>query len=586
MAKETVFFELNGRPVQIEVDSDAILVDVLREDLRLTGTKRGCGNGECGACTVIIDGEPVASCIYPAVKVQGKKVVTIEGLGTAEKLHPLQKYFLRDGAVQCGFCTPGELLTAKALLDKNPNPAEEEILQAISGNLCRCTGYKKIAAAVKNAAAEIRGEEVENGKLTAWDADSGAIGRSVPRKEGVAKVLGQAVFADDLQFPGMLYGMVLRSKYPHALIKGINTDRASALPGVEAVLTSKDIPGSNKMGILAKDEQALAGDRVRFIGEPVALVAARSKSLAREALKLIEVDYDPLPVVNSPLEAMAEGAVKVHPQGNVQHHRKIRSGNIEEAFRQAHLVVEDTFKTQLVEHAYLEPESGVALLEGDTMTIYAVSQGPHYQRNEVASVLGWPVNRVRIAQTTTGGGFGGKIDVSVHPYIALLALKTGKPVKMTYSRAESMAASTKRHPFIMKYKLGVDREGRLVAAEVEIIGDTGAYASFGPAVLTRSAVCALGPYYCPNVKIDAYAVYTNNPIAGAMRGFGSPQMSIAHEALMDLLAEKLGLSPVEIRRRNVFKDGSVTHTGQLLKAGVGMSRTLEEAARESGLQEG
>lgn len=584
MSEETLQFTLNGAPVQLTVASDAFLVDVLREQLGLTGTKRGCGNGECGACTVLIDGEPVASCMYPIMKVQGRSVLTVEGLGTAQSLHPLQKHFLLEGAVQCGFCTPGILLAAKALLDKNPDPTEREIVEAISGNLCRCTGYKKIVKAIQAAAREIRGEECELETSARSGAAGGAIGRPAIRKEGIAKVLGEAKFADDLSFPGMLYAKVLRSSHPHALIRSINVDRARSLPGVEAVLTARDIPGRNRMGINIKDEVVLAEDKVRFIGEAVAIVAARTQALAEEALKLIEVDYEPLPVVSSPLEAMVEGAPLVHAQGNILHHRKIRRGDVEEGFRQAHVIAGDTFKTQMVEHAYIEPEAGVALMEGDSLVLYAVSQGVHYHRSDVAAVLGWPVNRVRVVQTTTGGGFGGKIDLSVHPYIALLAVKTGKPVKMVYSRAESIAASPKRHPFIMTYKFGADREGKLVAAEVKIIGDTGAYASYGPAVLTRSAVCALGPYYVPNVKIDAYTVYTNNPIAGAMRGFGSPQIAVAHEAIMDQLAEKLGLTPVEIRRRNVFHDGSVTHTGQVLAAGVGIEETIIKAAEHSGLE--
>ncbi len=582
MPKEALYFELNGLSTKIEIESDALLIDVLREDLRLTGTKRGCGNGECGACTVLIDGEPVASCMYPAMKVQGHRVLTVEGLGSQDKLHPLQKYFLSEGAVQCGFCTPGVLLTAKSLLDKNSSPTEEEILTAISGNLCRCTGYKKIVTAIQATACELRGEAATSGSVWRQEAGRGPVGRSVPRKEGVAKVTGQAQFADDLQFPGMLYAKVLRSAYPHALIHSIDTERARSLPGVEAVMTARDIPGKNRVGMIVKDAVVLAEEKVRFIGEAVALVAARTKAQADQAAELIRVDYEPLPVLSSPLEAMAEGVPLVHAKGNILQHRKVRRGDVEEGFRQSYVVVEDVFKTQMVEHAYLEPEAGVALMDGDSMVIYAVSQGVHYHRNEVAAVLGWPVNRVRVIQTTTGGGFGGKIDLSVQAFIALLTWQTGKPVKLVYTREESMAASPKRHPFIMKYKFGADREGRLMAAQVEIIGDTGAYASLGTSVLTRSAVNGLGPYLFPNVKVDAYTVYTNNPISGAMRGFGSPQTSIAHEALMDRLGEKLGLSPAEIRRRNLFQEGSVTYTGQVLKA-VGIAQTLEAAVVQSGL---
>lgn len=583
---KTLTMEVNGKTVTLEVEPDAMLVDVLREKLGLTGTKRGCNSGECGACTVLVDGEPVASCMYPALKAQGKKILTIEGLGSEGNLHPLQDMFLEKGAVQCGFCTPGVILAAKALLDKNPNPSEQEIRVAISGNLCRCTGYAKIVEAVKAAAALLRGEQPEPAPAQEEKpGELGAIGRNTRRVDGVPKVLGKAKFAADLVFPNMLYAKVLRSPYPHARILSINTAKAAALPGVAAVLTAKDIPGRNRYGIIIKDQPVLAEDKVRFAGEAVAIVAAENERLAEEALSLIEVEYEELPVVTSALEAMREDAPKVHEAGNVLHHRKIRKGNVEEGFAQAAVIVEDTFKTQLVEHAYIEPEAGVAVPEPDgRLTIYAVSQGVHYVRNEIAAILGWPVNRVRVVQTVTGGGFGGKIDLSVHPYIALLAVKTGRPVKLVYTREESMLASTKRHPFIMTYKIGATKEGKLIAAEVKIIGDTGAYASYGPAVLTRSAYCSLGPYDIPNVKVDAYTVYTNNPIAGAMRGFGAPQMAIAHESIIDTLAEKLGLSPVEIRLKNAFTEGSETPAGQVLVAGVGIKETIIQAAARAGLK--
>jgi CO/xanthine dehydrogenase Mo-binding subunit len=402
--------------------------------------------------------------------------------------------------------------------------------------------------------------------------------------DGLPKVLGKAKFAADLAFPNMLHAKVLRSPHPHARILGIDTSKALALPGVAAVLTAKDVPGRNRYGILVKDQPVLAEEKVRFAGEAVAIVAAASERLAEEALSLIEVRYEELPVVSSPLEAMREDAPRVHEDGNILHWRKIRKGDVEEGFARAAVIVEDTFKTQLVEHAYLEPEAGVAVPETGRLTIYAVSQGVHYIRSEIAAILGWPLGRVRVVQAVTGGGFGGKIDLSVHPYIALLAAKTGRPVKLVYTREESMLASTKRHPFIMTYKIGATGEGKLIAAEVKIIGDTGAYASYGPAVLTRSAYCSLGPYAIPHVKVDAYAVYTNNPIAGAMRGFGAPQMAIAHESIIDLLAEKLGMSPVELRLKNAFTEGSETPAGQVLAAGVGIKETILQAAARAGLK--
>ncbi|MBF7084462.1 molybdopterin-dependent oxidoreductase [Desulfallas sp. Bu1-1] len=555
------------------------LVDVLREKLGLTGTKKGCNSGECGACTVLLDGQPVASCVLPALKAQGKQIITVEGLGTAKELHPLQKAFLVHGAVQCGFCTPGMLMSAKALLDKNPSPTPEEIKMAISGNLCRCTGYKKIIDAVMAAAAELRGEKT----ITMPTVGEQVVGSSVPRVDGIPKVTGQAKFADDLSFPNMLYAKVLRSAHAHALIKNINTKRAKALPGVIAVLTADDVPGRNGYGIHIKDQPVLAKDKVRHYGDAVAVVAAETLKIAEQALELIEVDYEPLPGVFTVEDALKPGAPKIHPNGNLVLHRKVYKGDIEKGFQEADVIIEDTFKTPMVEHAYIEPEAGIGVYDGGKIIVYAVSQGVHYHRSEIAANLNYPVSKIRVVQTTTGGGFGGKIDNSVHILVALLALKTGRPVKLTYTRAESIIASTKRHPFTMRYKLGARKDGKLVAAEVEIYGDTGAYNSYGTAVLTRVATCALGPYEVPNVKIDTYTVYTNNPVSGAMRAFGAPQAAIAHEAIMDELAKKIGISPVEIRRINAFRKGSATPTGQILNDGVGILETIERAVEKSGM---
>lgn len=579
MNKTLLQFSVNGQQHQIEIEPSMTLVDVLREKLGLTGTKKGCNSGECGACTVLLDGQPVASCVLPALKAQGKQVITVEGLGTAKELHPLQKAFLAYGAVQCGFCTPGMLMSAKALLDKNPSPTPEEIKMAISGNLCRCTGYKKIIDAIMAAASELRGERT----ITMPAVGEQVVGSSVPRVDGIPKVTGQAKFADDISFPNMLYAKVLRSAHAHALIKNINTERAKALPGVVAVLTADDVPGRNGYGIHFKDQPVLAKDKVRHYGDAVAVVAAETVKIAEKALELIEVDYEPLPGVFTVEDALKPDAPKIHPNGNLLLHRKVYKGDVEKGFQEADVIIEDTFKTPMVEHAYIEPESGIGVYDGGTITVYAVSQGVHYHRSEIAANLNYPVSKIRVVQTTTGGGFGGKIDVSVHILVALLALKTGRPVKLTYTRAESMIASTKRHPFTMRYKLGARNDGKLVAAEVEIYGDTGAYNSYGTAVLTRVATCALGPYEVPNVKIDTYTVYTNNPVSGAMRAFGAPQAAIAHEAIMDELAKKIGISPVEIRRINAFREGSTTPTGQVLNDGVGILETIERAVEKSGM---
>jgi CO/xanthine dehydrogenase Mo-binding subunit/aerobic-type carbon monoxide dehydrogenase small subunit (CoxS/CutS family) len=578
--KTTIRLNVNGKEFAVEAAPDQSLVDLLRGELKLTGTKKGCNSGECGSCTVLLDGEPVASCILPAAKAQGKKIITVEGLGTVHELHPLQKAFLVKGAVQCGFCTPGMLLSTRALLDKNPDPTAEEIKTAIAGNLCRCTGYKKIVEAVQAAAAELRGEK----PVLMPEVNDNPVGAPVIRVDGVPKVTGEAKYADDYSFPNMLFAKVLFSAHPHALIKKINTEKARALPGVAGVYTAADIPGPNRCGALPqiKDQPVLADDKVRHYGDAVAVVAAESLEIAEQAVRLIEVDYEPLPGVFSVEDALRPDAPKVHAQGNLLLHRKIYKGDVEKGFAEADAVVEGRFKTPMNEHAYIEPESGVGVYEGGVVKIYAVSQGVHHHRAEIAANLLLPISKVRVIQTVTGGGFGGKIDNSVHVLVALLTWRTGRPVKLTYSREESIIASTKRHPFTMYYKLGAKKDGRLVAARVEIYGDTGAYSSFGPAVLTRTATCSVGPYEVPNAKIDAYAVYTNNPVAGAMRAFGSPQAQIAYESLMDELAGALGISSLEIRRLNAYKEGSATVTGQVLTDGVGLLEAINRVVEKSG----
>jgi CO/xanthine dehydrogenase Mo-binding subunit len=407
------------------------------------------------------------------------------------------------------------------------------------------------------------------------------VGKRIRRVDALNKVMGKALFADDLRFEDMLYAKVVRSPLPHARIKKVDVSLAQELNGVRAALTAKDIHGETRIGVLGdpfRDQPVLADEKVRFIGDPIAIVAADSEEIANDAVKLIGVEYEELDPVFEPIEAMGEGAPKVHEKGNVAGHRKIRRGDVREGFESSDVIIEGTYKTTFHEHAFLEPEAGVARVdENGNVTVWACTQYPANVREEIARVLGLSLSKVRVIQTVTGGGFGGKLDISVHCHIALLALKTGRPVKMVYTRPESIMVSTKQHPFIIRYKTGATREGKLLAVEVEIVGNTGAYMSFGVAVLTRATVHATGPYNVPNVKIDAYTVYTNNPICGAMRGFGVPQVAIAHEMQMDKLAEKLELDPIEIRLKNAFDVGSITATGQLLAHSVGIKKTLREA---------
>lgn len=576
MNKRRIQLTVNDVIREVWISEDTLLLDVIRDQLGLTGAKRGCGKGECGACTVLVDGLPIMSCIYPPIKAEGRSIITIEGLGDQKRLHPLQKQFIERGAVQCGFCTPGIILSSKVLLDKNPQPSEYEIRLAISGNLCRCTGYTKVVEAIEASAEELMGKVAA---IDRQEPTTGSIGRSVKRVDGIPKVTGKAIFADDIYIPNMLFASVFRSPHPCAHIVSINCSEAKKLPGVKAVLTAKDIPGSNRYGVIIKDQPYLAEERVRFVGDPIAVVAAETKELARQGLKKIHVDYKKLPAVFDPEEAMKPGAPQVHENGNILHHRKIRKGNIEDGFDKADIIIEKSFRSQTAEHAYIEPEAAIAYMDHGQMVVHCCTQAPHYTRSEIAEMLRLLISKVRIIQATTGGGFGGKADISAQPYAALCSYITGQPVKYVLTREESIFTTTKRHAFNLYYKFGATKEGKLIAARVVIIGNTGAYASFGPAVLTRSATMALGPYDCPNVHVDAYAIYTNYPIGGAMRGFGAPQMAPCHEAIMDEIARKCGLSPIEIRRRNMLHPGSATVTNQILEHGIGALKTLEEAVR-------
>jgi len=575
MRQETIKLDINGNPCEVIVSKKTMLLDILRDQLHLTGTKNGCGHNACGACKVIVDGEAVNSCVYPAKRAVGKRIETIEGLARDDKLHPLQEAFVRRGAVQCGFCTPGFIMAAKALLDRNPRPSREEIVEALAGNLCRCTGYIKIIEAVEEAA----GLTVEEKPPLVEKEPLQTVGFSLPRPDAVEKVTGRAVYAADLYFDGMLYAKVLRSEYPHARLVKIDTSKAKVLPGVAAVLTAEDIPGQKNHGLARPDWPVLAYNKVRYLGDAIAIVAAEREEIAEEALELIEVKYEPLPVISSPEEALEPGAPPIHEGGNILEHIKVRKGDVEQAFPQADILVESEFWTPSGDHCFLEPEAGVATIDGDMITVYVGSQIPFADRCQIAASLAIPEEKVRVIQTRVGGAFGGKEDISVQIHVALLAQATGRPVKLVWSRQESMVTHPKRHQTSIWMKSGATREGKLLAVEARILGDAGAYASLSPYVMTRAATHLTGPYEVPHVKVDCYAMYTNNPPAGAYRGFGAPQAHFAAESQMDILARKLGLDQLELRRRNALRVGSVTATGQVLRESVGLVKTIDKVAQ-------
>ncbi len=403
------------------------------------------------------------------------------------------------------------------------------------------------------------------------------VGHSVPKVDALDKVLGRALYSEDLSFPDMLYGRVLRAGVPHAIIEDIDTSRASTMDGVVCVLTAKDIPGRNLYGIAFQDQEALVESRVRYEGDAVALVAAESDEIARDAVRAIRVRYNELPVLANPHDALKEGAPKIHEKGNLVLHSKTRKGDAEEGFRQADVVVENTYRTHVVDHAYMETESGVGTIDPQgNLIIYSANQCPFRDRRQVATVLGMRENKVRVVRAATGGAFGGKDDVTVEVHIGLLVQAARRPVRLVLDREESLMSQTKRHAIEMWTRWGATRDGKLCAMEGRVIGDTGAYAGLGPFVVKKCGIHLSGPYYIPNIKVDSYSVYTNNTIGSAMRGFGVTQAAVAHEAQMDELAKKMGINPLEFRLMNALENGLSTATGQVFEEGVGIKATLEK----------
>ncbi|MEN6524649.1 MAG: molybdopterin cofactor-binding domain-containing protein [Anaerolineaceae bacterium] len=586
--KYRIHFIVNGKDVDIEVDASEMLADVLRERLGLIGTKIGCNEAECGACTVIINGKPILSCTYPAVRANGKTILTIEGLAKETEegicLHPLQEAFIKHGAVQCGFCIPGQIMTSYALLQENPSPSDEEIRYALKDTLCRCGSYPSIERAIHSAEEAMRtGKSVISPKVDDSIRAKNIIGHSHVRPEAMDKVTGKALYTDDLKFPGMLIGVTKRSGVPHGIITKLNVDAARKVPGVVVVLTAEDIPGQINHGLVIQDWPTLVGigQKVRYVGDAIAIVAAETKEAAEEALDKIEVDYQLLPVITSAVQANEPGVEKIHESGNLLKHIKVRKGDIEKGFEESDVIIERTFHTGIVDHAFIEPECSIArVTEDGRIEVYVGSQIPYQDRSQIAAVMNMPEDRIRVKGMMIGGGFGGKEDIMGQIHAALLAWKTKRPVKILYDRHESLVVHPKRHATQITVKMGAKRDGTLVAVKTELYGDTGAYASLGEKVMTRATTHSTGPYTIPHVKADCFAMYTNNPPAGAFRGFGVLQSAFAIETTIDELAETLGIHPVEIRLKNALKVGSVTNTGQLLKDSVGLVECIDKTWAE------
>ena len=566
-------FTVNG--VERTVTEKKSLLRYLRDDLRLTSVKDGCSQGACGACTVIIDGETCKSCVPTTDRLVGKNIVTVEGLTPEEK--ELYTYAYGEaGAVQCGFCIPGMVMCTKALLDKNTDPTDDEIKYALRNNYCRCTGYVKIIAAVKLAAKIKReGGVIPDATSTDWH-----VGNRVHRLDVAEKVLGFGQYPDDIYPENTTYAGVVRSKYPRARVLSIDTSKAEALKGVVKCITAADIPegGSNMIGHLKHDQYTLVpvGELTHYLGDAIVLIVAEDTATLEKAKKLVKIEYEVLPHVTSIEDAKAEGAPLVFETdaSNVQAHEHISRGNAQEAIAKAPHVITHHFETPWTEHAFLEPEATAAFIDADgDIFVYSTDQSAHQTLHECQLLLG--TKKVKVQNALVGGGFGGKEDMTVQHLAALAVYHTQRPVKMNLTRAESLLVHPKRHHFVMDFTMGCDNDGKILGVKAVCESDTGAYASLGGPVLQRACTHAAGPYAYENFEIEGTAYYTNNPPAGAFRGFGVTQTCFATETLLNMMAEKIGITPWQIRYVNAIRPWGVLPNGQIVDDSTGLVETLE-----------
>jgi aldehyde oxidoreductase len=565
---------LNGAEALVSAAPERRLSHVLREDCGLTGVKVGCDAGDCGACTVLLDGEPICACLTAAGQVEGRHIETIEGLSDSEAIVArLRHAFAFHGAAQCGICTPAMLLAATALLRQTSAPSEAEAMDALGGVLCRCTGYRKIIEAVMVAHRFDGPAEVE--------APAGAaVGKRLQRLDGARKLSGAEIFGADHWPADALVARAIRSPHHHARFAIGDIDAyIAANPGVVAVFSARDVPGENRYGVIGPfaDQPALAENAARFRGEAVALIVGEAEAMRNLDLAHFPVQWESLPALTTMEAALAIGASLIQPDrgGNVLTRGRVARGDVAAGMTSAEVFVEGAFETGFVEHAYIEPEAGFARRVGDRVEIQACTQAPYMDRDDVAKILGIAPTEVRIIPTAVGGGFGSKLDLSVQPFIALAAWRLHRPVRMIYSRQESLMTTTKRHPSHIKIKIGAMRDGRLRAMDFSADFNTGAYASWGPTVANRVPVHASGPYLVPHYRAMTRAVHTHLVPAGAFRGFGVPQSAIAQEQLFDELAEKLGLDKLEFRILNALEAGDPTVTGQVFADGVGIKACFE-----------
>jgi 4-hydroxybenzoyl-CoA reductase subunit alpha len=580
-----ITLDINGEKHSVAVKDGETLLDVLRAKLGLTGTKKGCNHGVCGACTVLIDGEPKNSCLLLAASCENVPVITIEGIALSGQLHPLQRAFINHGAVQCGFCSPGMILSAYALIERQPNPSDEEIKQALSGNLCRCTGYVRIIDAIRNWN---KYEKTEESPLDPQDLDKFAtVGKSLPRVDAADKVTGRAKYTADFSFANMLHGKILTSPIAHGRIKSIDTSKAEELAGVKLVLIAKDVPNiTYGVNPPRYDEHILAEEKVRHVGDEVAAVIAVDEDTATRALRLIKVEYEELPAVFDPIAAIKDGAPQIHERykNNINTQVDHHFGDVEKGFAEADYVREEKFVGNHVYQSPIEPHASIATWENDgsILVLYASTQVPHYLQYMVARVLDIALGRVRIIRPPVGGGFGGKLDTTSQDLISAIASqRLGRPVKMVYTRKEMFLHGRGRHKQHMQFKIGLKKDGTLTAVQSRIYLDGGAYSSYG--VITAYYAGSMIPtlYKFPNYKYEGFRIMTNKPACGAMRGHGAPQPRFAFESLLSMMADEMGIDPIEIRLRNAMEANWRT-CNELDIQSCEFRKTLEQVREKSG----
>lgn len=567
-------FNLNGHPIHYTGNPEKRLLHFLRNDQNITSVKDGCScQGACGACMVEINGEAKLSCMTPMKNLAGALVYTLEGIPESIK-DVIAQTFVEKGAVQCGFCTPGFLMRTKVLLQKNATPTREEIKKALTLNLCRCTGYVKIIDAIFEASAKLAGHaKADTSAITA------NVGSSYPKYEAYEMAVGKRKFVGDLQFKGMLHSALKFSDHPRAIVKSIDTTKALELKGVINIFTAKDIPGERFIGLIVKDWPLMIGigETTHYIGDVIAGVVAENEEIARQAVSLINVEYEVLSPVTDPHEALKPTAAQVHKnQPNLlETCRVYRGGDADKIITGSAFVASGKYQTQRIEHAFLETEGAVAIPEEDGVHLYANGQGIYVDRKQIASLLELPEEKIRVTLVSTGGGFGGKEDMTVQGHVSLFAWLLKRPVRLVLTRDESISMHPKRHPVYMDITVGCDKNGQFTGLKLYAVGDTGAYASVGTKVMERVAGHATGAYHFPCVNLEALTVYTNNIPNGAMRGFGANQVCFALEGCIDDLCKQGHFDRWQFRYNNALAEGKMTATGQVLKEGVGVKATLE-----------